>query len=248
APYFALERRDMWHGLAEDAIEGPTVRTMCEVAARRGIVIVAPIYELDKSTGRRFNTAVVIEADGSVVGRYRKLHIPHGSNEQGGFDELFYYQPGDIPQNVSSPSILGDNPYFPVFRTRVGNIGVAICYDRHFEGVMAALARAGARIVYSPAVTFGEKSRRMWELEFEVDAARHNLFIGGSNRLGAERPWNQPFFGESHFVGPIGRVENIATRQDLILADLDLSQLDAADPSGWDLRRDARPETYTNPG
>ncbi len=244
APYFALERREMWRALAEDPADGPTARAMQHAAARRGIVIIAPIYELEKNTGRRFNTAVVIDADGAVLGKYRKVHIPRGENEQGAFDERFYYQPAEIPQNDPSPKILGDNPYYPVFDTAAARIGVAICYDRHFEGVMSALARAGAQIVFSPAVTFGEKSRRMWPLEFAVDAARHNIFIAGSNRRGPEKPWNQPYFGESHIVGPNGRLENISTHPNLIIADIDPEQLESPDPAGWNLKRDARPETY----
>lgn len=245
APYFALERREMWHTLAEDPAEGPTVRALQRTAARRGIVIVAPIYELEKSTGRRFNTAVVIDADGSILGKYRKVHIPQGANEQGAFDERFYYQPAEIPQNEPSPKILGDNPFYPVFDTAAARVGVAICYDRHFQGVMSSLAHAGAQIVFSPAVTFGQKSRRMWPLEFAVDAARHNIYIAGSNRAGPERPWNQPYFGESHFTGPDGPLDNISTNPNLVIADIDKDRLEAPDPAGWNLQRDARPETYT---
>lgn len=244
APYFALERREMWRELAEDAHEGPTVGAMREAAKRYSIVVVAPIYELDQSSGRRFNTAVVIDADGGIRGQYRKLHIPHGSNEQGSFDELFYYEPGDVPQNARSPATLGSNPHFPVFQTQVGRIGVAICYDRHFEGVVCELAKAGAQTIFSPAVTFGAKSRRMWRIEFEVDAARHNVFIGGSNRKGIEQPWGQEYFGESHFVGPQGLAANRSTHPELVIADLDLCELVRPDPAGWDLRRDARPEIF----
>ncbi len=99
-----------------------------------------------------------------------------GANEQGRFAETFYYGRGE------------SRPLYPVFKTSVGVIGVDICYDRHFEGVVGALARAGARLIFSPAVTFGAKSRRLWELEFLVDAARHRVFIGGSNRRGSEKP------------------------------------------------------------
>ena len=98
----------------------------------------------------------------------------------------------------------------------------------------------------APAITFGAKSRRMWELEFEVDAARHRLFIGGSNRRGAELPWNQDFFGASHFAGPSGRVAPLpACPEGLVIADLDLAELRGPDPSGWDLQRDRRPAIYT---
>jgi len=245
APYFALRRDEFWTGLAEDALTGPTATFMAGVAKEHGVVIVAPLYELEASTGHRFNTAVVIDADGTVLGRYRKTHIPVGSNEQGRFDEGFYYGPGRTPQNPPSPRILGDNPSFPVFDTAVGRVGVAVCYDRHFEGVMRSLRHAGAQIVFSPAVTFGEKSERMWEIEFEVEAARHGLFIGGSNRLGSEPPWNQPYFGRSHFVGPAGRCENLSPNPLLVVSDLDPGSLASPDPSGWDLPRDRRPEIYS---
>jgi beta-ureidopropionase len=245
APYFALRRDDLWLGLAEDAATGPTVTEMSEIAKANHIVIVAPIYELDSTTGERYNTAVVTDADGTVLGKYRKTHIPVGTNEQGSFDEGFYYGPGQVPQNEPSPKILGENPSFPVFETAVGRVGVAICYDRHFEGVTKSLAAAGAQIVFSPAVTFGEKSERMWAIEFEVDAARHGLFIGGSNRMGTEAPWGQPFFGGSYFVGPGGRCENLAENPELVVSDLDVGSLAGDDPSGWNLPRDRRPDIYS---
>lgn len=245
APYFALRRDDLWTGLAEDALSGPTATFMSRVAKERGVVLVVPLYESDASDGRRYNTAVVIDSDGTVLGRYRKTHIPVGSNEQGTFDEGYYYGPGGTPQNPTSSKILGDNPSFPVFDTAVGRIGVAICYDRHFEGVMRSLKRAGAQLVFSPAVTFGSKSERMWELEFEVDAARHGLFIGGSNRLGSEAPWGQPYFGRSHFVGPAGRRENLSTNPLLVVSDLDVDSLERADVAGWDLPRDTRLGIYS---
>jgi len=230
APYFALRCDELWRGMAEDADSGPTVTELAAVARRHGIVIVAPIYE--SAGSERFNTAVVLDADGTIAGRYRKCHIPQGANEQNRFDERFYYRASD-----GKPS-----GFLPVFDTAVGKIGVSICYDRHFEGVVGALARCGARIVFSPAVTFGAKSERLWQLEFEVDAARHRVFVAGSNRRGTEQPWNQRYFGGSHFVGPDGRCADISTHRDLVIADLDLGSLQRPDPAGWDLRRDVRPE------
>jgi len=243
-PYFALGRDPMWLGLAEDALVGPTVTTLRQTARETGLILVAPIFEHDPRSGRRFNTAVVIDEAGEILGRYRKTHIPVGTNEQASFCETFYYDrsDGDLgtwPRNVSS------NPFFPVFETRLVRLGVAICYDRHFEGVMSALAENGAELVLSPAVTFGAKSRRMWDLEFPVDAARHNLYIGGSNRRGVEPPWTQEYFGASYFAGPDGVVPNVvAPTTNLVIADLDLDLLGGADPSGWDLPRDRRPDIY----
>ena len=243
APYFALTLDALWLDMAEDAAGGESVRAMRHAAKEYSVIVIAPIYEL-ASGGLRYNTAVVIDERGSVLGKFRKLHIPQGKNDKGEFMEKFYYGQSDGPQNEGAGKVSADNPLFPVFQTSVGRIGVSICYDRHFEGVTGSLADAGAQIVLSPAVTFGTKSRRMWCLEFPVDAARHNVIIGGSNRFGAEKPWGQQFFGASYFVTPNRRLENLSRHPNLVVADLDLHELDAPDPAGWNLRRDARPEMY----
>jgi beta-ureidopropionase len=243
APYFALDENPIWLGLAEDAEKGETVTRLCEAAVRHKTIIVAPLYEMDPG-GRRYNTAVVIDEGGRVIGKYRKAHIPNGKNEQGSFHEGFYYDRSD-GKNGSWPANVSGNAFFPVFQTTVGKVGIAICYDRHFEGVVRTLAGQGAELVLSPAVTFGAKSERLWRLEFQVDAARHGVFIGGSNRKGSEAPWNQRYFGGSHFVGPNGPVPEQSDHPNLIIADLDLEELGAADPSGWNLRRDARADIYS---
>ena len=232
APYFALGRDPMWLALAEDALDGPTVRALRPVARDLGVVVIAPLFEHDASSDKRYNTAVVIDADGSVLGRYRKTHIPAGSNERAAFQETFYYGRSDVP------------PYFPVFETAVGTLGVSTCYDRHFAGSVASLARAGAQLIFTPAITFGAQSRRMWDLEFPVDAARNRVFIGGINRLGAEPPWDVEYFGASYFVGPDGVLPDLSPLQELVISDLDLASLEATDSSGWDLQRDARPDIY----
>ena len=243
-PYFALGRDPMWLDLAEDALTGPTVTALRETARETGLILVAPIFELDPRNGRRFNTAVVIDETGVILGRYRKTHIPVGENEQAAFCETFYYDKSDGDLGIWLRNI-SSNPFFPVFETRLVKLGVAICYDRHFEGVMSALAGNGAELVLSPAVTFGAKSRRMWDLEFPVDAARHNLYIGGSNRRGVEPPWTQEYFGASYFAGPSGVVPRVASpRPELVIADLDLDALHGPDPSGWNLARDRRPDIY----
>jgi N-carbamoylputrescine amidase len=244
APYFASTAEPMWKAMAESASDGPTVAAMSLAARNHGMVIVAPIYEQAES-GARFNAAMVIDETGSVIGKYRKSHIPVGQNEQGSFAETFYYGPSD-GDNGSWEANISDNPYFPVFQTSIGKLGVAICYDRHFDGVMRTLAASGAELVVSPAVTFGEKSERMWEMEFEVDAARHNLFIAGSNRKGAEKPWDQDYFGSSYVTGPNGRRPRIDIGEPaLVVAEVDLGELHRPDPSGWDLARDYRKDIYS---
>lgn len=244
-PYFALDELPLWRGLAEDAEDGPSVTAFRRAARDLGVVVVAPIFERCRS-GRRFNTAVVIDADGTVLGSFRKVHIPHGRNEQAAFFETFYYEASD-GNGRTTPAVHSLSPFFPVFSTAVGRIGIAICYDRHFAGSVASLAAAGAQIILCPAVTFGEKSHRMWRHEFPTDAMRHRVYIGGSNRKGMEPPWNVDYFGDSYFCGPDGELANISPIPELVIADLDLDSLQTADPSGWDLRRDARPETYAVP-
>lgn len=244
-PYFALTENEMWRGLAEDAETGPTVTELRAEARACQMIVVAPIYERDGE--RRFNTAVVIDEHGEVLGRYRKTHIPHGRNEQGSFLEGFYYERSD-GGNRCGPANVSSNPYFPVFRTSLGRIGVAICYDRHFEGVVWSLAREGAELVFCPAVTFGQKSHRLWPLEFQVDAARHNVVIGGSNRLGVEPPWNQPYFGDTLFVGPNGVLPASSPRPELVISDVDMGELRRPDPSGWNLPRDIRHDIYNRRG
>lgn len=241
-PYFALRHDPMWTALAEDARTGKTVTTLREVAKAQRMIIIAPIYELAPS-GKRFNTAVVIDETGEVLGTYRKTHIPHGQNEQGSFLEGHYYDRSD-GQNALGPKNVSKNPFFPVWQTSLGKLGVAICYDRHFEGVMGTLASESAEIVFCPAVTFGAKSQRMWAMEFPVDAARHGIFIGGSNRAGVEPPYTQPYFGETYFVGPNGPAPNVSEHPNLVIADLDLGELTSGDPSGWNLPRDVRPDIY----
>lgn len=240
APYFALTKEPMWRALAEPR-DGPSFAFVQALARELDMVIVAPIYERDGDAC--FNTALVVDSDGELCGFYSKTHVPYGENEQSVFAENFYFdRSSGRPQ--SGERIDATNPYFPVFDTAVGRVGVAICYDRHFEGVMSTLAAQGAKIVFSPAVTFGAKSARMWPQEFAVDALRNRLYIGGSNRIGVEPPYVQEYFGSSQFVGPEGRLLDLAPHPNLAVSDLDLKALEGRDSSGWNFERDWRPDIY----
>jgi N-carbamoylputrescine amidase len=111
-PYFPAEQDEKWYALAE-TIPGPTTELMQEICRRNTMAMIVPIYEKEMS-GVYYNTAVVIDADGSILGKYRKNHIPHLRC----FWEKFYFKPGNLG--------------YPVFRTRYATVGVYICYDRHF--------------------------------------------------------------------------------------------------------------------
>jgi beta-ureidopropionase len=134
-PYFCAEQQSKWYELTERIPEGPTTRLMCEVAKKHGMVLVVPLYEEDLP-GLYYNAAAVIDADGSYLGKYRKMHLPHCDP---GFWEKFYFRPGNLG--------------YPVFQTRVGKVGVYICYDRHFPEGARCLGLNGAEIVFNPSAT-----------------------------------------------------------------------------------------------
>jgi N-carbamoylputrescine amidase len=240
APYFALHESPLWLAMAEPVVGGRTIPRLARAAAEHGMVIVAPIYELDPKSGKRFSTAVVIGDEGEILGTYRKCHVPDGINETGSFCEAYYLSPSDGRLDNCAPHNISTSPYFPVFRTPWVDLGVALCYDRHFEGVVSALAAHGAQFVVCPSIVFGEHARRVWHLEFRVDACRHNVFIGGSNRRGAEPPWNVEFFGDSYVCGPAGVLPNVSTHPELVIVDVDPAELEQQHPAGWNLQRDRR--------
>ena len=119
--------------MTERVPEGPTTQLMMELARRHEMVMVVPVYEEDL-TGVYYNTAAVIDADGEYLGKFRKMHIPHCNP---GFWEKFYFRPGNLG--------------YPVFDTRVGKVGVYICYDRHFPDGARCLGLGGAEIVFNPS-------------------------------------------------------------------------------------------------
>ena len=134
-PYFCAEQETRWYDITERVPDGPTVSLMRKLARKHKMVIVVPIYEEDQP-GIYYNTAAVIDADGSYLGKYRKTHIPHCKP---GFWEKFYFRPGNLG--------------YPTFETAYAKIGVYICYDRHFPEGARALGLAGAEIVFNPSAT-----------------------------------------------------------------------------------------------
>ncbi|MBI1857961.1 MAG: acyltransferase, partial [Candidatus Melainabacteria bacterium] len=142
-PYFCPSQDTKWYDLAEEIPNGPTTKKMCEYAKKYNMVIVVPIYEIDM-TGVYYNTAAVIDADGTYLGKYRKNHIPQVK----GFWEKFFFKPGNLG--------------YPVFKTTYGNVGVYICYDRHFPDGARCLGLNGAEIVFNPSATVAGLSEYLW--------------------------------------------------------------------------------------
>jgi N-carbamoylputrescine amidase len=226
-PYFPPSQDIKWYRLAESVPEGPTIQLMKEYAAQYSMVMVVPLYE-EAMTGVYYNTAAVIDADGSYLGRYRKKHIPHVA----GFWEKFFFKPG--------------NEGYPVFDSAYGKIGVYICYDRHFPEGARLLGLNGAEIVFNPSATVAGLSRYLWKLEQPAHAVANGYFMGNINRVGSEAPWNiGKFYGTSYFCDPRGQVlaEAGEDEDELVIADLDLDLIREVRDT-WQFYRDRRPETY----
>ena len=227
-PYFCAEQSTRWYDSVEKIPEGPTTKLMQEYAKKYSMVIVVPLYE-EEETGVYYNTAAVIDADGTYLGKYRKNHIPHVAP---GFWEKFYFRPGNLG--------------YPVFQTAYAKVGVYICYDRHFPEGARELGLAGAEIVMNPSATVAGLSEYLWKLEQPAHAVANGYFVGAINRVGYEAPWNiGEFYGQSYFCDPRGQMLAMAPRdQDaLVVADLDMDKIREV-RNTWQFYRDRRPETY----
>lgn len=228
-PYFPAEQDTKWYGLTERVPDGPTVTLMRELAKKHAMVLVVPVYE-EAMTGVYYNTAAVIDADGEYLGKFRKMHLPHC---EPGFWEKFYFRPGNLG--------------YPVFDTKVGKVGVYICYDRHFPEGARCLGLGGAEIVFNPSATVAGLSEYLWKLEQPAHAVANQYFVGAINRAGTEGPWEiGEFYGQSYFCDPRGQMVAQSDRRaadDLVVADLDLDLIREV-RNTWQFFRDRRPESY----
>ena len=226
--YFCPSQDRKWYAAAERIPDGHTTSLMQEYAKKHQMVIVVPIYE-EEMPGVYYNTAAVIDADGSYLGKYRKTHIPHVDP---GFYEKFFFKPG--------------NSGWPLFRTAYCKLGVYICYDRHFPEGWRALALNGAEYIVNPSATVAGLSQYLWKLEQPASAVANGVYIGAVNRVGTEAPWNiGKFYGSSYIVNPRGEflVEASEDQDELVVADMDMDVVREV-RNLWQFFRDRRPETY----
>ena len=227
-PYFCAEQETRWYDITEPIPDGPTTQLMCETAKRLGMVLVVPIYEVE-GTGIYYNTAALIDADGTYLGKYRKTHIPHCHP---GFWEKFYFRPGNLG--------------YPVWETAVGKVGIYICYDRHFPDGARCLGLNGAEIIFNPSATVAGLSEHLWKLEQPAHAVANQYFVGAINRVGTEKPWEiGEFYGQSYFCDPRGQIVAQASRDkdELLVADLDFDLIQEVRDT-WQFYRDRRPDQY----
>ncbi len=232
-PYFCqVENHDNFK-LAEE-IPGPSTQAMSQLASALGIVLIVPLFE-KRSTGIYHNTAVVLDADGSIAGRYRKMHIPHDP----GFYEKFYFTPGDTG--------------FQTIPTRFGKIGVLICWDQWFPEAARLTALSGAQILFYPTAigyqafdeSVAEKQVQAWQTIQKAHSIANGVFTVVVNRVGQEDQVN--FWGKSFVSDPFGEVlvEASAKEPEVLVVDCDLGLIEET-RQGWPFLRDRRVDAYQN--
>ncbi|HET8601701.1 MAG TPA: nitrilase-related carbon-nitrogen hydrolase [Segeticoccus sp.] len=225
-PYFCQVQDAKFYEYAE-SVPGPVVERFQALAKELSLVMVLPVYEQEQP-GFLYNTAAVVDADGSYLGKFRKQHIPNLP----GFWEKFYFRPG--------------NGGYPVFDTAVGKVGVYICYDRHFPEGWRALGLNGAQIVFNPSATSRSLSQYLWEIEQPAAAVANEYYVGAINRVGVEDLGENDFYGETYFVDPRGQYVGAKAdsyKPELVVRDLDMDLLQEV-RNRWAFYRDRRPDAY----
>ena len=227
-PYFCPSKDlSKWADNAE-AVPGPTVERLSKYAAKYKMAMVIPVYEREMA-GVYYNTAAVVDADGTYLGKYRKNHIPDTGP---GFYEKMFFKPGNLG--------------YPTFQTKYAKIGVYICYDRHFPEGARLLGLNGAEIVFNPSATVAGLSKYLWKLEQPAHAVANGYFVAASNRVGTEAPWNiGHFYGSSYFVDPRGNFLKVGSedKDELVVAEMNMDLIEEV-RRVWQFYRDRRPETY----
>ena len=236
--YFCQTEDTSFFDFAE-SIPGPATEVLAEVARKRRVVIVAPLFER-RAPGIYHNSAAVIDADGRMVGLYRKMHIP----DDPAYYEKFYFPPGDLG--------------FPVFATRYGRIGTLICWDQWYpEGARLSTLQGAAILFYPTAIGWhprekkqhGQAQREAWQTVQRGHAIANGIYVAAVNRIGHERPAGGgdgiEFWGSSFIADPQGviLVEASPDREEILLAEVDLDHLEDV-RRNWPFLRDRRIDAY----
>lgn len=230
--YFCQSENHENFKLAE-TIPGPTTEILGELARENEIVIVASIFE-KRSAGVYHNTAVVIDADGCIAGKYRKMHIPDDPL----YYEKFYFTPGDLG--------------FPSFNTRYARVAALVCWDQWFPEGARLAALGGAEILFYPTAigwipneprAVAQNQRAAWQLIQQSHAVANGVFVASVNRVGREGKIK--FWGQSFVAGPFGEIVARAggDREEILLARCDLGKIEQTRQS-WPFLRDRRIDAY----
>ena len=233
-PYFCSVQDPRFLALARPLKDHPTVERMRSLARELGIVLPVSVYELAGCA--RFNTTVILDADGRTAGTYRKSHIPQNP----GYEEKYYFSPGDSG--------------FHAIETAFGRLGLAICWDQWFPEAARALVLAGAEFLLYPTAIGSEPSdpsydsMAHWQTVMRGHAAANLVPVVASNRIGTEieRSTQITFYGSSFIAGPTGEMVRQAGRTEagFLTATFDLDKTDALRRT-WGVFRDRRPDLYT---
>jgi len=231
-PYFPQTEVSRNFSLAEP-VPGPGTEFFSKIARDEKVVLVTPFFE-KRAQGVYHNTAAVIDADGSFLGKYRKMHIP----DDPGFYEKFYFTPGDLG--------------FKTFQTRYARIGVLICWDQWFPEAARLAVLGGAQILFYPTAigwNVREKSaearaqREAWEIIQRGHAVANGVYVAAVNRVGLEKRLR--FWGSSFVADPFGKVISRAgdKRDEILVTECDFSKIDETRES-WPFLRDRRVDAY----
>ena len=210
--YFCITQDPKNFDLAEPIETGPSVTELAKAAKRIGVVIVAPLFEA-RGSEVYHNTAAVIDADGTVLGKYRKMHIP----QDPGFEEKFYFTPGDLG--------------FRTWKTAHGDIGVLICWDQWYPEAARLTALGGAQILFYPTAigwlpeekaALGKAQHNAWETVQRGHGVANGCYVAATNRVGTEG--RTQFWGQSFVSDPYGEIVARASveKEEILLADCDL--------------------------
>ena len=219
--WFPREMNKRNFSLAEK-MDGLTIGTMRNLAKEYGVVLICPIFEIDEDSF--YNSAIIIDADGEILGSYRKMHVPQIPL----WEEKYYFSSG--------------NHGFPVFKTKFAPIGVQICWDNFFPEGSRILALKGAKILFSPtAAAFA--SQRKWETVISSNAIANGVYIFRVNRVGSEE--KQDFYGRSFCISPEGELLDKPTgmKDSIALIEIDLKDIDKTRKE-WPFLKDRRPDSY----
>jgi N-carbamoylputrescine amidase len=234
--YFCQAEEHKNFALAEE-IPGPTTYRLGNLAGELEIVLIAPLFE-HRAPGIYHNSAVVFDADGSIAGKYRKMHIPDDPL----YHEKFYFAPGDLG--------------FPSWETRYGRIGVLICWDQWYPEAARLAALNGAKILFYPTAIgwhpsekagLGEQQHSAWETIQRSHSIANGIYVAAVNRIGHEgdKSGGIEFWGASFVSDPFGNVISKAShdREEVLTVACDLQQIDII-RTHWPFLRDRRLEAY----
>ncbi|WP_010632086.1 N-carbamoylputrescine amidase [Sporolactobacillus vineae] len=232
-PYFCQKENAAYYGYAEELEKSRAVARFSRLAGALQVVLPLSFYE--RKNNALFNSLAMIDADGTVLGTYRKSHIPDGP----GYEEKFYFSPGDTG--------------FKVWETRYGKIGAGICWDQWFPEAARCMALMGAELLVYPTAIGSEPydatidSKDHWQACMLGHAAANLMPVIASNRIGTERDGDSAitFYGSSFIAGPQGEkmAEAGRTEEAVITAEFDLDRLQAQ-RFDWGIFRDRRPDLY----